>query len=109
MLMDADIRGGESVEFYFILNLKPVYAPALANWMLVSDSISFNVNTSIWCALNVSQRAEMGSAKEIREEKSTGQRGRQQRDFESVSEGENLGRKGEKGEKVREDNTYENA
>lgn len=92
MAVDADIKNGwRGMKFHFILDPKLAYAPVLAPWMLVPDSVSFYVRTSILFALNVSQRADMGSAKEIKErgkKESRGQRG---------------------GEKVREDNTYENA
>ena len=53
------------------------YGPALAHCL--SASVSVCARTSILCALNVSQRAESGSAKEIREGKKKAQRGRWRR------------------------------
>ena len=81
------------------MNLKPVYAPVLALWMLKSDSVSVYVNTSICFALNVSQRVEMGSAKEIREGKKHGAERETAKGFQVCARGRESGEEGEKGGK----------
>lgn len=60
--------------------------------MYMSDSLSLCVCTKIYCALNVSQRAERGSAKEIKKENTVGQREKQRSDFQSLRGGEKLGK-----------------
>lgn len=64
----------------------------------VQDSIFLCVYAYILLPLNVSQRAESRSAKEIKDENTVGQRVKQRRDFESSSGGEKLGKDEGKGE-----------
>lgn len=86
------LEGWESRAFlfyFFCSGFKAISTACVCTGSLhaYSYSLSFCMRTSILCVLNVSQRAERGPAKEIREEKSTGGRGRQRGDFESVRRG----------------------
>lgn len=65
------------------MDLKSFYRSALAHCMCMSAFVSFCVRTSIVSASDGSQGAYIGSAKEIREEKSTRHRDRQRNGFES--------------------------
>lgn len=80
------------------------YGPALAHCL--SASVSFYARTSILCTSNVSQRAESGSAKDIREGKKKHKEG-DGGGWRGIEEA--MGEVGGWGEKVREDHTYENA